>query len=98
MIHIPPQAFALGQLLITPRAQAVVRKAGVSEWTLLFAHGSGIWVPDEDREQFEQAVANEEEIVSHHVLANGARIAVRTNDGHIETVVMLAEEVEWRSP
>ena len=93
MIHIPPQLFALGGLLITPRAQAILRMAGVSEWTLLFAHGAGSTVPKEDREQFDHAVEEEREIVSYHVIANGARIAVRTNGGHAETVVMLAEEI-----
>jgi hypothetical protein len=66
---------------------------GISAWTLLFAHGSGAWVPQEDRERFDQAVENDEEIVSHHLLTNGARIAVRTNEGHTETTIMLPEEL-----
>jgi hypothetical protein len=90
MIHIPPQVFPLGRLLITPRARAV---AGVAAWSILFAHGSGRWVTEEDREQFDQAVENEEEIVSHHDLSNGARIAVRTVEGHTETIIMLEEEL-----
>ena len=94
MIHIPPQAFALGRLLITPRAQGILKMAGVSAWSLLFAHGSGNWVAEEDRQQFDHAVENEFEIVSVHALSNGARIAVRTNDGHTETVVMVEEELQ----
>jgi hypothetical protein len=66
---------------------------GVSAWTLLFAHGSACWVTDEDREQFDQAVENDDEIVSYHVLVNGARITVRTVEGHAETVIMLEEEL-----
>ena len=38
-------------------------------------------------------MANDEEIISFHVAANGADIAVRTNEGHTESVVMLGEEV-----
>lgn len=90
MIRIPPQVFALGRLRITPRCQHL---AGVSAWNILFAHGSGAWVAEEDREQFERAVENDREIVSFHVAANGARLAVRTNEGHTETVIMLEEEL-----
>ena len=93
MIRIEPQAFALGRLLLTSRAQAVLKMAGVSAWTLLFAHGSGSWVTEQDREQFDQAVEDGDEIVSHHGLANGARIAVRTVEGHTETIIMLEEEL-----
>ena len=93
MIDIPPQAFALGRLLQTPKASAVLKLAGISPWNLLFAHGSGEWVTEQGREQFDHAVENEWEIVSRHVLANGAKIAVRTNHGHTETVVMLADEL-----
>ena len=57
MIEIPSQMFVLGRLRQTPRASSVLKMAGVSAWTLLFAHGSGTWVPDEDRQQFDQAVA-----------------------------------------
>ena len=92
MIHIEPQLFALGRLLITPRCKQLLKLAGVSAWTLLFAHGSGGWVTEQDREQFDHAIENEHEIVSHHILANGARIAVRTIEGHTETVIMLEEE------
>lgn len=93
MIEIPPQLFALGRLLQTPKASAHLKLAGVSAWTLLFAHGSGSWVTAQEREQFDHAVENEDEIVSHHVLATEARIAVRTIEGHFETVVMLEEEL-----
>lgn len=96
MIHIPPQRFQLGKLLITPQCQKLLASTRESAWTLLFAHGSGTWVSEECRAQFEEAVENEEEIVSFHTAANGADIAVRTNEGHTESVVMLAEEVEWR--
>jgi len=71
----------------------MLKQAGVSEWTLLFAHGSGSWVPEEDREQFDQALANEEEIVSFQDLPSGQRVAVRTAHGHAETIIMLPEEL-----
>ncbi len=96
MIHIPPQIFPLGKLLVTPRAQAALTSTKESAWTFLFAHGSGSWVAEECREQFEGAVANAEEIVSFHTARNGTDIAVVTKNGHDETVVMLGEEVEWR--
>jgi hypothetical protein len=92
VIEIPPQAFPLGRLRITPRAQAALKQAGVSAWTLLFAHGSGAWVAEEDKEHFQQAVEHDLEIVSIHVAANGARLAVRTSEGHRETVIMMEEE------
>jgi hypothetical protein len=93
LIEIPPLMFQLGRLRQTPRVSSVLKQTGVSAWTLLFAHGSGRWVAEEDREQFDHAVENNFEIVSHHFLANGARIAVRTVEGHTETVVMLAVEM-----
>jgi hypothetical protein len=96
MIHIPPQLFALGRLMITRRAQAVLDEGNESAWTFLFTHGSGSWVSEDCREQFEEAAENDEEIISFHATRNGADIAVRTNEGHTQTVVMLGEEVEWR--
>jgi len=93
LIEITPQVFPLGRLLITPRAQGILKMAGVSAWSLLFAHGSGNWVSDEDRQQFDHAVENDFEIVSRHVLSNGTKIAVRTVEGHTETVVMLTDEL-----
>jgi hypothetical protein len=93
MIRIPPQAFSLGRLLITPRAQVVLKLAGVTAWEILFAHGSASWVTDEAREQFEKAVESDDEIVSFHVLANGAKIAVRTVEGHTETIISQPEEL-----
>lgn len=93
MIHIPPQRFPLGRLRITPAGKSMLAECKDSAWTLLFHHGSGSWVSEEGREQFERAVENGGEIVSFHVLANGARIAVRTSKGHSETVISLAEEL-----
>ena len=93
MIQILPQAFPLGRLRISPRCRQVFDMAGESEWRYLFLHGSATWVADEDRNQFDHAVENDDEIVSYHVLANGARIAVRTVEGHTETTIMLADEL-----
>jgi hypothetical protein len=83
----------LGRLLVTPAARRVLDESKESAWRYLFAHGSASWVTEEDRDQFEQAVKNDHEIVSFHILANGARIAVRTNQGHTETVIMLEDEL-----
>ena len=96
MIHIPPQRFQLGKLLITPACQKLLASTKESAWTFLFAHGSGSWVSQDCREQFEEAVENDEEIVSFHTARNGTDLAVRTSRGHTESVVMLGEEVEWR--
>src|SRR5437867_2757307 len=96
VIHIPLQLFPLGRLLVTPRAQAILSSTKESPWTYLFAHGSGSWIAEDCREQFEEAIANGEEIVSFHTVRNGTDIAVVTKNGHEETVVMLGEEVGWR--
>ena len=96
MIHIPPQRFQLRKLRLTPQCQKLLASAREFAWTFLFAHGSGSWVAPDCREQFEEAIENDEEIVSFHTAANGADIAVRTNEGHTESVVMLGEEVKWR--
>ena len=64
-----------------------------SAWTFLFRHGSLCWLSEEDGHQVKETVARDAAIVSFHVAANGARIAVRTNDGHSQTIIMLAEEI-----
>lgn len=62
--------FALGRLLATPGALALLTEFGVSPLTLLMRHASGDWgeLDDRDRQVNELAVVHGDRILSAYVL------------------------------
>ncbi len=86
MIHIPMQAFPLGMLVITRRAQAVLDQAKESAWTFLFRHGAAEWEPGDERFQ---ALEEDRPIVSVFTTATGRQIVVRTDADRGRTTIML---------
>ena len=69
MYYTKSPKFKLGQIVATPGALAVLKKAGVKPVVLLARHQSGDWggqLCQEDRELNELAVANERDKDNRH--------------------------------
>ena len=63
--------FPLGQVMITPAAQALLEQAGITPQSLLTRHHNGDW----GDVRFDDACAN------HHALAGGGRLFSAYNVG-----------------
>jgi len=86
--------FALGQVLATPGALAMLDKAGQTPFELLARHHGGDWgnLPDEDVAENELALRIGTRILSSYILANGEQLWIITEADRSATTLLLPQE------
>lgn len=89
---MPVTKFALGRLLITPGAQAVLSSSEV--WTALARHAAGDWgdLSDEDRAENEFSLERRLRLLSAYRSNAGVKFWIITEADRSVTTVLLPEE------
>lgn len=93
MIVLSAPRFKPGALVATPGALGVLEKAGVPVWSLVSRHVAGDFgeCDEHDRQANENAITNDERILSAYTVA-GERVWVITEADRSSTCVLLATE------
>ena len=86
--------FRLGRTVATPGALAALRATGEDPATFMDRHVTGDWgnLSDDDKQANEDALFNEERILSAYALADGTRIYIITEADRSYTTLLLSEE------
>lgn len=92
--RFPNSKFALGQLAITPGAQAALVANGEEPFTYLLRHAQGDWgmLDSEDVAENEFSLANALRLLSVYTLTDGTRLWVITEADRSVTTILLPEE------
>lgn len=96
--HHPPLSpiplFPLGQVVATPGALDLLRRAAVDPADLLMRHQRGDWghVPPDDAAANTQAVVAGSRILSSYPVADGQRLWILTEADRRVTTLLLPEE------
>jgi hypothetical protein len=91
---VPGQRFALGMVVLTPRAEKAMEKAGITPASLLSLHSQGNWggLSKEDRQLNELALLQQLRLLSSYLLSTGVTIWVITEADRSITTLLLPDE------
>lgn len=92
--RFPNAKFHLGQLVITPGAQAAFTATGEGPYDYLLRHAGGDWgqLDAQDVQENELSLANGFRLLSRYTLADGTAIYVITEADRSVTTILLPEE------
>jgi hypothetical protein len=88
----PMEYFELGQVLVTPGAQAAMSPDDVHVMLTRHAHGDWGTVPDEDKESNDRALTEGERLLSAYQSSSGVKVWVITEADRSATTLLLPDE------
>lgn len=94
MVSINRPKFALGQVVATPSALAVLTEAGQSPTEFVSRHVAGDWgdLCDEDRQANDDGLLHGERLLSVYTTAKGDKIWIVTESNRSVTTILLPDE------
>lgn len=86
--------FSLGKVVVTPGALEAFQAANQNLVELVFMHASGDWgdMPEEDKDQNEEALRQSGRLMSSYSTKSGEEIWIITEWDRSVTTVLLPEE------